>query len=151
MSGSSQKPFAAKPGRHEEPGRRAARVRLRDESGQSLTEFALVAPLLLLVVLALFKFGMTFNNYLTLTDAVRNGARQLAVERGQPNPCQDATTAVTSSATIMSSASVSTNFPAPDTSTCDNLVAGEAAQVFDRSGHLALLSSAATSDRLYPA
>ena len=67
---------------------------MRAEQGQSVVEFALVLPLLLLVVVGIFKFGVAFNHYLTLTDAVRSGARQLALERGQGAgnpvfPCTD--------------------------------------------------------------
>jgi Flp pilus assembly protein TadG len=51
-----------------------------------MVEFALVLPLLLLVVLGIIQFGIAFNNYLTLTDAVRVGARQAAVSRQTPDP-----------------------------------------------------------------
>src|SRR5450755_4321380 len=65
-----------------------ARRRRRREEGQTLVEFALVLPVLLLVLLAILKFGLMFNHYLTLTDAVRAGARQLALGRGSAtNPC----------------------------------------------------------------
>ncbi len=51
-----------------------------------MVEFALVIPILLLVVFGIIQFGILFNNYLTLTDAVRVGARQAAVSRQTPNP-----------------------------------------------------------------
>jgi Flp pilus assembly protein TadG len=80
-------------------GRRLA----RSESGQAVVEFALILPILMLVIVGIFKFGVSFNNYLSLTDAVRSGARQLSLERGQggsdPNvPCQDTVARVTSAA-----------------------------------------------------
>ena len=59
-----------------------------------MVEFALVLPLVLLIVVGIFKFGVAFNHYVTLTDAVRSGARQLAVERGQGDPCGDAVQSV---------------------------------------------------------
>ena len=46
-----------------------------------MTEFALVLPILALLLFGVIQFGITFNNYLTLTDAVRAGARQGAVAR----------------------------------------------------------------------
>ncbi len=55
---------------------------------------ALVLPILMLIILGIFKFGVLFNNYLQLTDAARTGARRLAVDRGQGTtntPCDDAT------------------------------------------------------------
>src|SRR6266568_9297867 len=50
------------------------RPRARAEQGQSLVELALVLPFLMLVVLGIVKFGLAYNNYLILTDAVRTGA-----------------------------------------------------------------------------
>jgi Flp pilus assembly protein TadG len=46
-----------------------------------MVEFAIVLPILLLLVFGIIQFGILFNNYLTLTDAVRAGARQAAVSR----------------------------------------------------------------------
>jgi Flp pilus assembly protein TadG len=56
-------------------------VHTRDEQGQAMTEFAVVLPVLALVLFAIIQFGIAFNNYLTLTDAVRHGARTAAVSR----------------------------------------------------------------------
>jgi Flp pilus assembly protein TadG len=54
--------------------------------GQAMVEFVIVAPILLLLVFGLVQFGILFNNYVALTDAVRSGARQAAVSRSLPNP-----------------------------------------------------------------
>ncbi len=43
--------------------------------GQSLVEFSLVLAPLLLLLLAIVQFGFIFNAYVTLTNAVREGAR----------------------------------------------------------------------------
>jgi len=51
-----------------------------------MVEFVIVAPALLLLVFGIIQFGIMFNNYQTLTDAVRAGARQAAVSRTLPNP-----------------------------------------------------------------
>jgi Flp pilus assembly protein TadG len=50
-----------------------------------MVEFVLVAPILLLLVFGIVQFGIMLNNYVTLTDAVRVGARQAAVSRTNPN------------------------------------------------------------------
>jgi Flp pilus assembly protein TadG len=55
--------------------------RLRNEDGQGVVEFAFILPLLLAIVLGIVQFGITFNNYLTITDATRVGARKAAVSR----------------------------------------------------------------------
>jgi Flp pilus assembly protein TadG len=46
-----------------------------------MAEMAVVLPVLLLLILAIVQLGIAFNNYLTLTDAVREGARTAAVSR----------------------------------------------------------------------
>jgi Flp pilus assembly protein TadG len=57
-----------------------------NERGQTLVEFALVLPILSLLLLGVIQFGVAFNNYITLTDAVRAGARKGAVGRHLDNP-----------------------------------------------------------------
>src|SRR5262245_10447183 len=47
----------------------------RSESGQSLVEFAMVLPLLLLIVFAIIDFGRIYQANVTLTNAAREGAR----------------------------------------------------------------------------
>jgi Flp pilus assembly protein TadG len=54
---------------------------LRSEDGQAATELALVFPILLVILMAIAQFGILFNNYITLTDATRTGARKAAVSR----------------------------------------------------------------------
>jgi Flp pilus assembly protein TadG len=49
--------------------------RWRSESGSQLVEFALVLPMLLLVVLGIAEFGILFQRYEVLTNAAREGAR----------------------------------------------------------------------------
>ena len=74
------------------------RKQLRSEQGQTLVEFALVLPLLCLVVFAIIQFGVAFNDYLSLTDGVRAGARKAAVSRHEPDPVATTKTAVRNSA-----------------------------------------------------
>ena len=52
------------------PGRRS-----RGDAGQSLVEFALIVPILLILVFAMLEFGLAFNDKLTLGNATREGAR----------------------------------------------------------------------------
>jgi Flp pilus assembly protein TadG len=63
--------------------------KLKNERGQTMTEFALVLPLLVVLVLAIAQFGVAFNNYVTLTDAARAAARKGAVSRESGNPQDD--------------------------------------------------------------
>ena len=50
-----------------------------------MAEFALVLPLMMLILLGIVQFGMVFKQYITLTDAVREGARKAAVARHRPD------------------------------------------------------------------
>jgi Flp pilus assembly protein TadG len=59
--------------------RHASSTRLRrrwqSESGAELVEFALVLPLLLMLIAAIADFAMLFQGYQVATNAVREGAR----------------------------------------------------------------------------
>jgi Flp pilus assembly pilin Flp len=61
-------------------------ISLRDQQGQAMTEFALVLPILAFLLFAVIQFGIVFNNYITLTDATRAGARKAAVSRRDGDP-----------------------------------------------------------------
>ena len=49
--------------------------RRRTERGQAIVELALTLPLLLLVVLGIFDFGLMFQRFEIVTNAAREGAR----------------------------------------------------------------------------
>jgi len=70
----------------------------RDQRGQALIEFALIAPVLLLVLTAILKFGVALENKEELTSSARAGVRQLALGRSSADPCARAYTRVTDSA-----------------------------------------------------
>jgi Flp pilus assembly protein TadG len=74
------------------------RIQIRNERGQTMTEFALVLPVLALILFAVIQFGIVFNNYVQLTDATRAGARKAAVSRQTSDPAGTAAAAVRSSA-----------------------------------------------------
>ncbi|HEX3267613.1 MAG TPA: TadE/TadG family type IV pilus assembly protein [Gaiellaceae bacterium] len=84
-------------------------IELRSEQGQSLTEFALALPILALLLFAVIQFGLVFNNYVTLTDATRAGARKAAVGRRLPNPVNACVSAIRSSATDLTQSDLSTS------------------------------------------
>jgi Flp pilus assembly protein TadG len=74
------------------------KINLRSQQGQSMTEFALALPILALLLFAIIQFGIVFNNYVTLTDATRAGARKAAVGRRLSNPAGACLTAIRTSA-----------------------------------------------------
>jgi Flp pilus assembly protein TadG len=81
------------------------RNRAHDDNGQTMVEFILVLPVLLIVLFGIVQFGITFKDYVTLTDAVRAGARTAAVSRNSANPDAD-TIARVKSASDLTPASV---------------------------------------------
>ena len=59
--------------------------RRNGESGAELIEFALVFPLLLMIILGIVDFALMFQRYEVVTNAVREGAR-VAVLPGYTEP-----------------------------------------------------------------
>jgi len=87
------------------------RNQILNEQGQTMTEFALVLPVLALILFAVIQFGIVFNNYITLTDATRAGARKAAVSRQDPNRNSAVMSAVRSSASDLTSSKLSVSPP----------------------------------------
>ncbi len=66
----------------------------RNEKGQSLVEFALVLPVLALLILGIIDFGMLFHSYVTVNTAAREGARQGIVQKNNDGTNTDYLTVV---------------------------------------------------------
>jgi Flp pilus assembly protein TadG len=98
------------------------RNKLNEERGQGLTEFVLVLPILVVLVLAIAQFGVLFNNYVTLTDAARAGARVGAVSRTSSTPQSDCVTAVTNAAGTLNRANLNVTCISPWTVGSDVVV-----------------------------
>lgn len=65
------------------------------DDGASAVEFALVVPLLLLIVFGIINFGVLFSQQLSLNNAVREGARRAVVgDPGAPRTCNGIITSV---------------------------------------------------------
>jgi Flp pilus assembly protein TadG len=62
---------------------------IKNERGQTMTEFAFVLPILLVLLFGIIQFGIIFNNYVALTDAARAASRKGAVSRNSSNPQGD--------------------------------------------------------------
>lgn len=71
------------------------------QQGAEGVEFALVLPVLLLLIFGIVQFGWLFNNYLTLATAANAGARVLAAERGYTTPYSDAKSAIQASSPLL--------------------------------------------------
>ena len=91
---------------------------LKREDGQAAAEMALVLPILAAILLAIAQFGIVFNNYITLTDATRTGARKATVSRFVGDSGAAAIAATRAAATSLNSSDLavtvtSTNWNVP--------------------------------------
>jgi Flp pilus assembly protein TadG len=74
-------------------------LRGKDRRGTSALEFAIIAPVLFLVVFGEAEFGIVLSEYFTLANAVGSGAMQFAFSAGvDATPYTDAVSAITTAA-----------------------------------------------------
>lgn len=97
--------------------KRSLRERIRvclgvtSDEGQSLLEFALCAPILLLIVTGISTFGLALNNYLVMTNAVGTSVQNLAMSRGNTlDPCHDTASAFVNASPNLNSSKLKFSF-----------------------------------------
>jgi len=56
------------------------------EKGSNVVEFAIILPILIMLILGIVEFGIAYNNYIALTHAAREGARLAAVGLHEEDP-----------------------------------------------------------------
>lgn len=56
-----------------------------NEKGQSMVEFALIVPVLLLIIIGIIEFGFLFSGYLTLSNASREVSRSVSLGANDSN------------------------------------------------------------------
>ena len=54
--------------------------KLKNKKGASAVEFAIILPILVILIFGIFEFALAFNNYITITHAARDGVRKAAVD-----------------------------------------------------------------------
>ena|ERR1041385_1120202 len=98
------------------------RADIRAEQGQSAVEFALVLPLLIVLLLGILEFGIAFYHYLTLADAARVGARKaITVRIGGTSPT-DAAQAVRDAAGGLDQSRLDVSVDDPDWATAGSQI-----------------------------
>jgi Flp pilus assembly protein TadG len=87
--------------------------RRTNESGQAVVEFAVILPVLLMILFAILQFGIVFNNYIQVTAAAREGARKAAVSRSLGTAAAEtaATTAAKAAAPGLKQTSITVTYP----------------------------------------
>lgn len=54
-----------------------------EERGAAAVEFALLAPVLIMILLGIMEFGRAYNAQVILTNAAREGVRSMAINNSQ--------------------------------------------------------------------
>jgi Flp pilus assembly protein TadG len=79
----------------------------RAEQGSTLIEFALVMPVLMLILVGIMKFGLAFYNQITLTNAATNAAQVLMSGSGViTDPCASVNNALAAAAPSLNNPAV---------------------------------------------
>jgi hypothetical protein len=55
------------------------KLKLKEEKGQSMVEFAMILPVLLLIIIGIIEFGFMFSGYLALSNASREAVRTVSL------------------------------------------------------------------------
>lgn len=91
-----------------------------DDRGAAAVEFALVFPILVVILFGIVEFGSVYNAQLQLTSAAREGARTMAVT-GDPAAARTAALNATVGLSPLTAANITVT-PTSCTSTTDVLV-----------------------------
>ena len=98
----------------------------REQSGSSLIEFALVLPVMLLVMTGIFSFAMAFYRQEQLTQAVGAGGQYLQqIRTSTTDPCKDTFTAITNAAPSLTSSNITLTLTMGSTSVTAQTCSGD--------------------------
>jgi Flp pilus assembly protein TadG len=79
----------------------------RGEQGSTLIEFALVLPVLMVIMVGIMAFGLAFYNQITLTNAANNAAQVLMAGSGViTDPCASVNNALAAAAPSLNNPAV---------------------------------------------
>jgi Flp pilus assembly protein TadG len=78
----------------------------RCEQANAMVEFALVLPLVMIILTGMVTMGILLDNFLMLSHATDVGARNLAVSIASANPCEDTVNVIKAAAPGINSANI---------------------------------------------
>lgn len=88
-------------------GNAAYAVLFSREEGNALIEFAMLAPVMLMIMMGIIVIGSTMGNYIQLIEATASAARTVAVSRSNTlNPCSTAVSAASNGAPMLNSSNM---------------------------------------------
>jgi Flp pilus assembly protein TadG len=92
----------------------AARRRRNDgilgEDGVAAIEFAVLAPMLVLLLMGTVEFGLVLANYVQVTNAANVGAMTFSISRSDETPWTDTKNAITAAAPSLTSSNLTITF-----------------------------------------
>ena len=108
--------------------------------GSALVEMAVSFPIMLGVMTGIFSFSIALHQKLELAEAVSNGGRVLAVDRGDVDPCKTTAAAIYAAAPTLNPSGITLTFvlngvssgascPGPSGAANPNLVTAGSAKV----------------------
>lgn len=109
-----------------------------DAQGSAIVETAVALPVILLLMTGIFSFSIALHQKLTLAEAISNGGRVLAAERGDTDPCKTTTAAIYAAAPTLSQSNLTLSYNlngvpvGAGVTTCSgttNMVAGGSAEI----------------------
>ena len=89
----------------------------REDEGGALVEMAVTLPIVMVIMTGVFSFSIALYQKLQLAEAVSVGGRQIAVARGQTDPCTTTTNAIYAAAPGLTSASIKLTYVLNGTAT----------------------------------
>jgi Flp pilus assembly protein TadG len=111
--------------------------------GAAMAEFMITVPFVMVFLAGIFSFSITLSQKLLLSEAVANGGRVLAVERGDTNPCAKVKSAIYAATPSLDHSLMTISFtindvsygtgvttcPGPNSGPNEDMVAGQTAHV----------------------
>ena len=94
------------------------------EGGSALVEMALALPLSLMVITGIFSFSVALNQHEQLSAAVTAGARTMAAERGDTDPCAATAASIFAAAPGLSQASLTVTYTLGGTNSSGTVTGG---------------------------
>jgi Flp pilus assembly protein TadG len=84
--------------------------RAKGEEGGALVELSVTLPIILLIMTGIFAFSIALYQKLSLAEGVSAGARTLAADRGDTDPCATAASAIYNAAPTLTKGSIGLTF-----------------------------------------
>ena len=81
-----------------------------EDNGAAMVEFGIVAPLLLMLIVGIYQYGIVLNQYVMLTGSTAAGARLFAVSRSAATPYSSSVSLIKTAAPTLTPASITFAF-----------------------------------------